>query len=246
MSARRRLAVVAIALAALACGKSSSKASAGKTGGSAGNGGITASPATTIPGHDRVPEDTTPKEAPRLVPAESYVRTYLQLFGGLAPIDAQAQARAGKSLFDTWNDYLSALGFPDYRVDIPRLGQTNAIMLATFERLGVALCDRAADMDLGATAPPVDQRVVYAFDVPDAVLDQAGFDQRFDVLHRAFLGYPAALAPPEREPRFFKLYTDTVTAHAAKGAPSSVLKPVVAGWALVCQGLVRHPEFHFY
>ena len=44
--------------------------------------------------------------------------------------------------------------------------------------------------------------------------------------------------------RFFKIYTDTVAAHAAKGAPKYSFTPPLAGWATVCYGLVRHPEFH--
>src|SRR5690349_13678916 len=153
----------------------------------------------TIPGHDSLPEDTSTKEAPRLVNSEAYMRTYLMLFGGLAPltpIQAQTVARGadGSALFDTWNDYLMALGFPDYRDDIPRQGQTNAVMVAAFERLGVALCDRALEKDLKATPPPpVDQRLIFAFDLPAGAPDQAAFESRFDVLHRTFLGYPVAL-----------------------------------------------------
>ena len=77
------------------------------------------------------------------------MRTYLHLFGGLAPLEFQKRARGsdGASLFDTWDDYVSALGFPDYRLDVPRQTQTNALMVATFERLGVALCDRALEHD---------------------------------------------------------------------------------------------------
>jgi len=183
----------------------------------------------TIPGHDSLPEDTTTKEAPRLVHAEAYMRTYLMLFGGLAPIQVQTAARGadGSALFDTWNDYLMALGFPDYRVDIPRQGQTNAVMVAAFERLGVALCDRALMKDIrgdGGPPPPIDKRLIYAFDLPAGTLDQASFTTRFDVLHRTFLGYPVALAPTDRVTRFFKLYNDVA----------------------MCYGMIRHPEFHLY
>ena len=78
------------------------------------------------------------------------MRTYLQLFGALSPADAQKTARGneGSALFDTWDDYVSSLGFPDYRTDIPRQTQTNTLMVATFEALGVALCDRALEHDL--------------------------------------------------------------------------------------------------
>ncbi len=198
-----------------------------------------------------VAEDTAPKEDLRLVPPEVYMRTYLQLFGALAPLDVQRRARGGDgaALFDTWDDYVSALGFPDYRLDIPRQTQTNALMVATFERLGVALCDRAVEHDLkgpkGGAPPTVAQRAVFAFDVPRGELDAQGFATRFDVLHRTFLGYPAALAPPQRGPRFYQLYRDIVAGHA-KADPKSRFTPEEAGWAAVCYGLVRHPEFHLY
>ena len=196
-------------------------------------------------------EDTAPKEDLRLVPPEAYMRTYLTLFGGLAPLDVQKRARGadGGQLFDTWDDYVSALGLPDYRLDIPRQTQTNALMVATFERLGVALCDRAVEHDLkppkGGEAPPVAQRLVFAFDAPNGALDAGGFAPRFDTLHRTFLGYPAALAPPQRTARFFQLYRDVEGGHA-KASPRSRFTPTEAAWAAVCYGLVRHPEFHLY
>jgi hypothetical protein len=200
-------------------------------------------------------EDTAPKEDLRLVPPEAYMRTYLQLFGGLAPLDAQKRARGGDGaqLFDTWDDYVSALGLPDYRLDIPRQTQTNALMVATFERLGVALCDRAVEHDFGArqvdgrrgAPPPVNERLVFAFDAPPGEIDANGFAPRFDVLHRTFLGYPASLAPPQRVARFYQLYEDIADGHA-KADPKSRFSPSEAGWAAVCYGLVRHPEFGLY
>lgn len=210
----------------------------------------------TIPGHDALPEDNSTKEAPRMMLAETYVRSYLQVFGGLTPltpIQAQAAARGmdGAALFDTWNDYLLALGFPDYRIDIPRQSQPNAVMVAAFERVGVALCDRALEHDWKATpAPPADQRLVFAFDPPPAApppasLGKAAFAPGFDVLHRTFLGYPAALAPTDRATRFLDVYDGVVAAHAVAGTKSR-FTPAQAGWAAVCYGLVRHPEFHLY
>jgi hypothetical protein len=205
-------------------------------------------PVSMIPGHGGIGQDPNPKEGPRLVPPEVYIRTYIQLFGGLAPADVQIAARGadGSQLVDTWNDYLSSLGLPDYRVDIPRLTQTNTLMLATFERLGIALCNRSVERDLAATQPPMDKRIIFAFDNTAPMIDQAAFDQRFDVLHRTFLGYPLALGPKDRASGFFKLYTDTVVRHQMKGAPATRFKPEQAGWAEVCYGLVRHPEFHLY
>jgi hypothetical protein len=186
-----------------------------------------------------------------MVPPEAYMRTYLTLFGGLAPLDVQKRARGGDGaqLFDTWDDYVSALGLPDYRFDIPRQTQTNALMVATFERLGVALCDRAIEHDLrapkGGEIPPVGQRLVFAFDVPKGELPAAEFAPRFDTLHRTFLGYPVSLAPPQRVARFYQLYRDIEAGHA-KAEPKSRFSPSEAGWAAVCYGLVRHPEFHLY
>jgi hypothetical protein len=209
-------------------------------------------PAVAAPFHEttRVAEDTAPKEDLRLVPAEAYMRTYLRLFGGLTPLEVQTRAkgREGGTLFDTWDDYLAALGFPDRRLDLPRATQTNALMMAAFERLGVALCDRAVEHDLAAVPrPPAGERLVFAFDLPTGTLDQAAFAERFDVLHRTFLSYPARLAPADRVPLFFDLYTQTVARHApGKGKPKSRFTPALAGWAAVCYGLVRHPEFHLY
>ena len=198
-----------------------------------------------------VAEDTAPKQGLRMVPPEVYMRTYLQLFGGLAPLAVQGKARGGdgNQLFDTWDDYVSALGFPDYRLDVPRQTQTNALMVATFERAGLALCDRAVEHDLrapkGGALPPIKERVVFAFDLPAGPLDAGAFAPRFDVLHRTFLGYPASLAPANRTARFFQLYRDIVDNHA-KADPKSRFSPGEAGWASVCYGLVRHPEFHLY
>jgi hypothetical protein len=199
----------------------------------------------TIPGHDSLAEDTTTKEAPRLMLAEAYMRSYLQLFGGLAPAAAQLSARGkdGSALFDTWNDYLLTLGFPDYRIDIPRQTAPNAVMVASFERVGIALCDRALEHDWKATPPTASaDRMIFAFDMPTGTPDRAAFAAGFDVLHRTFLGYPAELAPTDRVARFLAVYTSVVAAHTAK----TRFLPAEAGWAAVCYGLVRHPEFHLY
>jgi hypothetical protein len=209
---------------------------------------IRATNAAPLEARHVVREDSAPKADLRLVPPEVYMRTYLQLFGGLAPIDAQKRARGkdGVNLFDSWDDYVSALGFPDYRSDIPRQVQTNALMVAAFERLGVALCDRALEHDLKSMPPtPLGSRLVFDFDVPQAPLDAAGFATRFDVLHRTFLGYPVALAPAERGPRFYGLYQQIVARHR-QASPESRFSPAEAGWAAVCYGLIRHPEFQLY
>lgn len=200
------------------------------------------------PRGDPLAVDTSPKEDVRMVPPEVYMRTYLHLFGDLGPVEVQKRAKAGDGaqLFDTWDDYVSALGFPDYRVDQPRQTQTNAVMMAAFERLGIALCDRALEHDWkGTSRDSAKKRIVFAFDAPKGVVDQAAFATGFDVMHRTFLGYPASLAPTPRTARFFQLYQEVEKAHAA-AAPKSRFTPSEAGWAAVCYGLVRHPEFHLY
>jgi hypothetical protein len=204
--------------------------------------------AAPLPERGQVAMDTTPKRDLRLVPAEAYVRTYLQLFGGLAPREVQRRARGNDgTLFDAWDDYLAALGFPDYRLDLPRGTQTNALMIAAFERLGVALCDRTLEHDLKVQPLPLTKdRLVFAFEPPAGPVTPEAFSPGFDVLHRTFLGYPVRLAPRGREQAFFDLYQATVARHAEKGAPRSRFTPAEAGWAAVCYGLVRHPEFTLY
>jgi len=205
-------------------------------------------PAGTLQPTSIALEDTTPKEDLRMVPPEVTMRTYLHLFGALAPLDFQKDARGrdGSGLFDTWDDYVAALGFPDYRLDVPRQTQTNALMVATFERVGVALCDRALEHDWKGTEPrPVQERVIFAFDPPKGNVSEADFAPRFDVLHRTFLGYPASLAPAERTARFYALF-ETIAKGHTKADPKSRFTPDEAGWAAVCYGLTRHPEFHLY
>ncbi len=210
---------------------------------------ITPTPVTAIPGHESLAQDTAPKEAPRLMPAETLIRSYLTLFGGLSPIAFQTRMRTtttGEALFDTWADYLSALGIPDYTADIPRAAQTNTLQLAAYERIAVALCERAVQNDLRGAAASA--QVLFTFDLPAGrSLTDAEFATRFDVLHRRALGYPAALAPDTRVPRFLALYRSAETAHADAGVGSQRrFTGPEAGWAGVCEGLLRHPEFHLY
>jgi hypothetical protein len=192
-----------------------------------------------LPAHREIAVDATPKARPRMVPAEVYLRAYLTWFGGLAPLDVQARAR-GKQLFDAWDDYLAALGLPDYRLDLPRQSQTNTLMLATFGRLAEVLCVRAAEHDLHRKTPP-DQRVVFAFEPLDAP-SAAEFAERFDVLHRTFLGYPAALAPSDRVARYHELFQQIAAHHKARNP----LTPGETAWAGVCSALVQHPETELY
>lgn len=201
-------------------------------------------PFSAVEGHETTRVGTTPEKDPRLLPAESYVRSYLAVFGALSPLETQrALQETGTGLFDAWTDYLGALGFPDYRADIQRGSQTNTLMVASLERLGIALCDAALTRDQKQADKA--KRVVFDFDLPadaaPSMLTQDQFAPLFDRLHRLFLSYPAALAPTDRTARFHALYQKTVNRHAA-----SLFEPNEAGWAAVCYGLVRHPEFHLY
>jgi len=200
---------------------------------------IAPSAPSPLPPHRELAIDATPKARPRMVPTEVYLRAYLTWFGGLAPLDVQTRAR-GKQLFDAWDDYLAALGLPDYRLDLPRQDQSNALMRATFGRLGEALCVRAVEHDLRRKAPPA-ERAVFAFD-PVAAPSEAQFAERFDVLHRTFLGYPAELAPRDRTARYFALFRQVASHHAAKNP----LTPDEMAWAAVCTALVQHPEAELY
>jgi hypothetical protein len=205
-------------------------------------GGAVVSPSepVALPQHKTTLLDRTPKERRRMVAPEVYLRAYLGWFGGLVPLDVQNRARP-KGLFDAWDDYLSALGLPDYKTDLPRQTQSNTLMLATLGRLGEALCARAAEHDLHGGKTVVDQRVVFAFDqAPDS--DDA-FAQRFDVLHRTFLGYPAKLAPGERVAKFHVLFTEVATRHAGAKNP---LTADETAWVAVCAALVQHPEAELY
>jgi hypothetical protein len=189
--------------------------------------------------------DTTPKERRRMLPPEVFLRAYLGWFGGLVPLDVQNRARP-KGLFDAWDDYLAALGLPDYKIDLPRQTQSNTLMLATLGRLGEALCARAAEHDLHAKTP-IEQRVVFAFDAAAPAGSEANADdafaQRFDVLHRTFLGYPVALAPADRVARFHQLYADVAARHAGAKNP---LTADETAWVAVCAALVQHPEAELY
>ncbi len=170
---------------------------------------------------------------------EIYLRAYLGWFGGLVPLEVQNRARA-KGMFDAWDDYLAALGLPDYKTDLPRQTQSNTLMLATLGRLGEALCVRAAEHDLHGGKTPVDQRVVFAFDAaPDT---EDNFGDRFDVLHRTFLGYPAKLAPGERTARFHALFAEVAKRHPAKNP----LTAEETAWVAICSALVQHPEAELY
>jgi len=206
-----------------------------------GASAITPTTPTALPAHQTRLLDTTPKERRRMVSPEVYLRAYLTWFGGLVPLDVQNRARP-KGLFDAWDDYLSALGLPDYKTDLPRQTQSNTLMLATLGRLGEALCARAAEHDLHGGKTPVDQRVVYAFELAGEDSDGA-FAERFDVLHRTFLGYPAKLAPGERVAKFHALWTDVAARHAKAKNP---LTADETAWVAVCTALVQHPEAELY
>jgi hypothetical protein len=197
-----------------------------------------------LPRTSVVAVDTTPKERRRMIPPEVYLRAYLGWFGGLAPLDVQNRAKP-RNLFDQWDDYLAALGLPDYRIDLPRATQSNTLMLATLGRLGEALCIRAAERDLHGKPPPLAERVVFAFDAKPAP-SRAEFAERFDVLHRTFLGYPSALAPEDRVGKFYALYQTIARRHVAAAKKNAPLTPDETAWAATCIALVQHPEAELY
>jgi hypothetical protein len=208
---------------------------------------VTPVPVGSIPGHGALAQDTAPKEGPRLMAPESLIRSYLSLFGSLSPLDLQQTLRqGGAGLFDTWNDYLASLGLPDHRIDIPRNTQTSPIMLATFERVGIALCDKALERDLRGTTP-IPDRLIFAFAPTTATPTDDELTARIDTLHRTFLGYPLALGPPERPARFRELFRQVASRRASQdGGPRYTFTPAEAGYAALCYAFIRHPEIHLY
>lgn len=185
--------------------------------------------------------DDTIKSPPRLVAVETYLRTLLHIFGYATPLEAQADLRS-EELFDMWPDYFSALGLPDYGDDIERRNVLSVVSLAALERIGIGFCNRAVARD---TAAPIDERRVFAFDLT-AAEESSTFAARFDVLHRTFLGYPASLAGEARTARFHALHRATLARHADLPVGSRAFDSAQAAWAVICHGLVRHPEFHLY
>lgn len=185
---------------------------------------------------------TPQQKGPRLVQPEAFLRAYLEWFGHATPQEVKQTARGWK-LFDDWSDYLAALGLPDYKVDFPRSMQSNTMMLATIGRLGEALCIKAAEHDLRANrgATPISDRRIYAFE-QQAPTSMDQFASSFDILHRTFLGYPAALAEKGRIPRFFELFQRVASRHTSGGR----LTGEQMAWAAVCSALVTHPETGLY
>ena len=227
---------------------------------------VVSMPVTDIPGHESL-QDDSPKQGPRLMPAETLIRSYLSLFGALVPGAGTSAVTAtqlqtvlrsgvgGTELFDTWTTYLSTLGVPDYMDDIPRGSQVNSLMITTFERMGVALCDRAMQHDHPSNAlPAASGAVIFDFALPTSHLAPgtggtipAAFTTALDGMHKRFLGYPLALAPPGRAQNFFDAYRAIVLNHLPDGGgANTALSAEAAGWAGVCYGLIRHPEFHQY
>lgn len=189
-----------------------------------------------LPPHTVYQLDPTPKAKRRMVPPEAFLRAYLTWFGGLSPHETFLRAR-GDALFDRWKDYLVALGLPDYQLDAPRAGQSNAVMLATMGRLGEALCIRAAEHDVRDDRPLV-ERTLFVFG--SGATTRATFEERFDILHRTFLGYPSRLAPNTRVDRFYGLFQRTTSRATGK------LRGEARAWAAVCTALIQHPEAGLY
>jgi hypothetical protein len=190
-----------------------------------------------LPDHETVLIGSV-RELRRMVPPEAYLRSYLMWFGGLAPKQIEEHPHG---LFDTWAEYLSALGLPDYRRDQPRQDQTNTLMVTTKGRLAESLCIRAAEHDLHARIP-IAERIVFKFEL-GAPLDLASFTTRLDILHRTFLGYPVRLAPADRSSRFYELYRSIARRHDGETRP---LTADEVAWAGICTALVEHPEATLY
>jgi len=190
---------------------------------------------------DTIVVDETPKEAPRLVDAETYLRSMLSIFGYATPLEAQDDLRID-GLFDTWPDYFSALGLPDYANEVERRTVLNMVTLAAFERIGIALCNRALIRERDR---PLDERGVFAFAL-SASRDPAEFALKLDVLHRLFVSYPVTLAGPQRVSRFHRLHLETLARHADLNGGSKAFSPDEASWGVVCYARVRHPELHLY
>jgi len=213
---------------------------------------------SALPAPAATPRESFVPREPRLVPAEVLIHSYTAIFGDLLPPEIRKNygAANAEGRYFGWEQHLSALGLPDYPRDLPRVTQTNTVMVAAFEGLAATLCDRAALHDLtprlrDATLAPelaalvqVKAPPLFAFDAPPGPITIDAFRPRFDVLHRSFLGYPVDLAPPERVADFHALYTEVEARH--RGGQKSSVPPPVAAWSAVCQGLARHPEFHHY
>ena len=204
----------------------------------------------SLPGHSSI-EDNSKKEGPRLLPPETYMRTYLQFFDNKkTPLELETYMRGldDSGVFDRWADYLGSLGMPDYKLDVGRQDHTNTLMVASLERLGIALCIRKAEVELNVEGapPPLSARTVFAFDMTPQNPTDTEFLERFDKMHRIFLGYPVSMADPKRVPRFLGVFRDIIHRHEAAGAPTSRFTPQQAGWAGMCYALVRHPEFQMY
>ena len=150
----KRLALVAVATLAVACARTEV---------------VPRVAAAPLPEIGHTAEDTTPKED-LAAGAGRGLHAHLPHSSSAGSRRSRCRSRArggdGAALFDTWDDYLSALGFPDYRLDMPAAPQTNALMVAAFERLGVALCDRAVEHDWprASRRRPSGERLVFAFD----------------------------------------------------------------------------------
>jgi hypothetical protein len=204
---------------------------------------IPAAPADDLHAKGSSPVDRSRGEGRRLLPAEVQLRAFTEAFGDLPPAEVEALVRAGDpKSFDRFRDYLASLGLPDPSDDVPRAEAPNAMLLAVQERLGAALCERSLARE---RAIPVDARAIFAFDVagePTA----ADFATRFDLLHRTFLGYPAALAPASRVARFRELFVAVMRTTSARAAARPTVTPVEAAWVAVCHALVRHPEYVTY
>ena len=179
------------------------------------------------------------------------MRTYLQLFGGLAPLDVQKRARGGdgarSSTPGTTTSRRSAS--PTIASTSRASTQTNALMIADVRaaRRGALRSRASSTICKGQAAAARPSALVFAFDLPARARRRRGRSRR---------GSTSCTAPSSAtrrrsrrrsaRARFFQLYRDIVARPRQGATRSRASPPTRPAWAAVCYGLVRHPEFHLY
>ena len=184
-----------------------------------------------------------------MVPPEVTMRTYLHLFGALAPLEFQKGARGATARASSTRGTTTSprSGSPTIASTSPaRRRPTRSWWPPSSASASRSATARSSTTGKEDAAEPVQERVIFAFDPPKGHVSTAQTSLRGSTcLHRTFLGYPARSRRRERSQRFYALY-ETIAKEHAKAAPKSRFTPDEAGWAAVCYGLVRHPEFHLY
>ena len=120
--------------------------------------------------------------------------------------DARAATAAASSTRGTTTS--SALGFPDYRLDVPaadadQRADGRDVRAARASRCATARVEHDLERRRPRARPSSRAPRSSRSTPPKGDVAAAAFAPRFDVLHRTFLGYPASLAPPQRMARFY-------------------------------------------